>query len=377
MYNSELEIIAKNLSRAREPRDIFGSLSGNASQMQEGLKSAFRKLAKLSHEDKHPNDKELARETFIGLREWFEMAESQIEDGRYNNNGTKRKTKETKITVRGVTYSLKERAYAGDISDIYECLYAAEDKKEKEGLFKIVRDPEDNDLAQNEARVLKHLYENKTGRGFLDYLPLLKASFSLKDGTGTRQANVFELKSGFYSLEEVMEQYPKGLDPRDMAWMFKRLLVVLGWAHENSVVHGAVLPSHVLIHRENHGGMLIDWSYAVINPSTSKERIKAISRDYKDMYAPEILNKESPGASTDIYMAGLCMVKLLGGDVLKKTLPKETPEEMKRFFGKCINKNPHKRPDSAWDLHKEFDDILHGLYGPRKFRDLHMPNHLD
>ena len=36
-----------------------------------------------------------------------------------------------------------------------------------------------------------------------------------------------------------------------------------GEAHINGVIHGAVLPEHLLIHPEFHGLVLIDWTCAV------------------------------------------------------------------------------------------------------------------
>ncbi len=48
---------------------------------------------------------------------------------------------------------------------------------------------------------------------------------------------------GFRSLTEVGTAYPDGVDPRDAAWMWRRLLVGLGFAHRAGVLHGAVLPT--------------------------------------------------------------------------------------------------------------------------------------
>ena len=60
------------------------------------------------------------------------------------------------------------------------------------------------------------------------------------------------------SLAQVHAAYPRGLDPRDAAWMWRRLLVALGTVHAAGVVHGAVLPDHVLIHPDLHD-TLIGW----------------------------------------------------------------------------------------------------------------------
>ena len=62
-----------------------------------------------------------------------------------------------------------------------------------------------------------------------------------------------------YSLEEVRAAYPAGIDARDMAWMWRRLLTVLGFVHEQRLVHGCVTPDHVLIEPREHKLVLIGW----------------------------------------------------------------------------------------------------------------------
>ena len=37
-----------------------------------------------------------------------------------------------------------------------------------------------------------------------------------------------------------------------MAWVWRRLLTIVGFAHANHVVHGAVLPPHVVIEPKEH-----------------------------------------------------------------------------------------------------------------------------
>ena len=82
-----------------------------------------------------------------------------------------------------------------------------------------------------------------------------------------RHANLIGALGGFRSLAEVRSAFPAGLDPRDAAWMWRRLLVAIGAAHRAGVIHGAVLPEHVLIHPAEHGLVLVDWCYSVSGPA--------------------------------------------------------------------------------------------------------------
>jgi hypothetical protein len=157
-----------------------------------------------------------------------------------------------------------------------------------------------------------------------------------------------------------------------MAWMWRRLLIVLGFAHACGVIHGAVLPTHVLIQPEQHGLALVDWSYAVSDPEMG-EHIPAISSAYQAWYPPEVLAKETPTTSTDLYMGAACMLYLLGGDPVTGVVPESTPQRIQSFFRGVALKKPAQRPQNALALLDEFNDLIQQLWGPRAFRAFVMP----
>ena len=66
---------------------------------------------------------------------------------------------------------------------------------------------------------------------------------------------------GFWgSLEDVMTRQPDGIEPRHAVWMWRRILEVLGFVHENGRVHGDVHPGHLLVNPGDHGVLLIGWN---------------------------------------------------------------------------------------------------------------------
>ena len=102
-------------------------------------------------------------------------------------------------------------------------------------------------------------------------VPELRDSFTYRDQSSGADhvVNVLDHPQGMVSLAAVRSAYPDGLDPRDVAWMWRRLLVALGVAHRAGLVHGAVLPDQradpgrparrradqlVLRHRRGHTG---------------------------------------------------------------------------------------------------------------------------
>jgi len=258
----------------------------------------------------------------------------------------------------------------GDLADLYRVprTGSRSGSRSRDALVKLPRDPRDSDLIEREAVALRQLPKDGDGR-YLPYVPRLFESFEHRDpATGERRtANAMSALDGFHSLAEVRAAHPGGLDPRDAAWMWRRLLVGLGFAHRAVVLHGAVLPEHVLIHPGKHGVVLVDWCYSVPGCYArvdSSGRVPAMVNRYADWYPPEVPGRWQASAATDIYMATRCMTYLMGD---------QAPKPLSMFAKGCLLSAQNRRPNDAWRLLGELDEVLEGLYGPRRFRPFSMP----
>ncbi|WP_247667107.1 hypothetical protein [Micromonospora sp. C81] len=121
-------------------------------------------------------------------------------------------------------------------------------------------------------------------------------------------------------------------------------------------MHGAVLPRHVLIEPAAHGVVLIDWCFSAPIGTT----IPAMVPGHDDAWYPEeVPRKRQCGPGTDIAMASRCMSWLMGS---------RAPRELHAFAQGCRQRSLDARPDDAWRLLREFDQVLDRLYGPRTFR---------
>jgi serine/threonine protein kinase len=267
----------------------------------------------------------------------------------------------------------------GDLCSLYTAVSVMKGGGEKQSISKVAELAADSDLMQAEAKVLQRLRGSEGDPKRHAFVPELLDSFAYSEkGKPTRHMNVLVSLDGFYNLRQVREAYPSGVHPLDVAWMWRRLLVALDYAHGLDIVHGAVLPQHVMLLPDQHGLVLVDWCYAATADGDGKfPPIKAIVQQYRPWYTSEVLNKQPPSPATDLAMAARCMIELMGGDPVTGTLPEAlVPKPFRAYFKGCLTAKQSARPNDAWELLGEFDKLLERIgepYFPRRFRPFAMP----
>ncbi len=336
-----LDQLADLMDRAANAFEVFGR----------DPEAEYRRLAKLCHPDLFPPGpvQDRATRVFRRLTELLEAA----------RQGAVPRV----ILSPSRKYELLDQLAAGDLADVHLAVADA-----ARYVLKITRPTGGNPLLASEARHLKLLARRSADRRYREYLPRLVESFVVPGTGGDRQANVFVHREGFYTLEAIRRQHANGLDARHLAWIFKRILAVLGFAHSCGLVHGAILPPHVMLHAENHGLQLLDWIHAVPAPSV----LAFIPTAYRDWYPAEVLRREPASPATDIFLAAKCLIYAAGGDPAAGRWPEAVPVEMQRFIDTCLFAAPRMRPHDAWKLHEEFDGLLGQLFGPPKYHRLVM-----
>jgi serine/threonine protein kinase len=277
-------------------------------------------------------------------------------------------TQTTRPAPEVQTVSGPQRAYTllgslavGDAADVYLGSAA-----ESYYLLKMSRSGAGNIRLDNERQVLATLSARAGTTTYRHYLPALVDSFTVHEGFPKR-INMFAYEPGFYTLEQVHEQHP-ALDGRHLAWIFNRLLTVLGFCHRRQIVHGAILPCHVLLHTANHGLQLVGWGQSV----QAGETIAIQPSRYQDWYPVEILKHQPVSPATDVFLAAQCVTYLAGGDPVHDRMPDTVPAPMRAFIKSCLLEGAAMRPHDAWTVMEEFDDLLRRLYGPPQFHPLSM-----
>lgn len=366
MKQAERERISGLLKQAISPEEVFGKLVGTREEMLEAGRIRFRQMAKVMHPDLSTGTPvwEEANLAFTQLIRFWKKAQSKIASGTYGREATFAPFLfHTATTI----YTVERLLARGDICALYAGHTAEGDSR----ILKIPLQPAENDLLANEARILKHLQGSENYAQLRYFVSQLVESVAYHEKSSgiVRQINVLESIEGLHSLKEVRAAYPQGVDPRDMAWMWRRLLVALDFTHACGVIHGAVLPAHILIQPREHGVVLVDWSYAV----REGERISALVSEYRSWYPSEVFAHQEPRPGLDIALAARCMFELLGGDPLAHTLPGHIPWQLTSYLQGCTLANPAQRPQDARRLLHDFDTLIARLWGPRTFREFVLP----
>ncbi|MBL8021751.1 MAG: hypothetical protein JNM27_18910 [Leptospirales bacterium] len=256
-------------------------------------------------------------------------------------------------------YHASELIGRGEMS----ALYAAETNNGKKVLIKIALQAGDNDLLQNEARMLKLLLEG--GTTYNKHLPEYFDQFRTARGN---VGLVLGKVEGF-DLRAVRERYPDGIPQEHIIWIFRRTLAVAGHAHSLGIIHGNIEPSHILVSPPDHNVFLIDWGYSVYRPNETSQGFRVINEQFSP---PEVAERKSPIPSSDLYSIGKCMIYLLGGNVQTDAMPGHVDERIQRFIKFFTRPSALQRAQDAWQMYAKLDDLREEVFGPHKFREFKM-----
>ncbi len=267
------------------------------------------------------------------------------------------------------SYSIGSLIAEGDVAFIYDC---------GDYVLKVARVPIGNEMLTAEYANLAKIHKTAGDTTYRHYFPLPVESFEV-NSKFKRRVNVFTKKIGDekpdsslavacrqmrrYTLADIIEKH-KRLSGRHIAWLFKRLLVGLGFAHRQGIVHGAVLPQHLWVDAVAHGVQLIGWGQSV----GIGKPLPLIVKSHEAWYPPEVKAKQTAAQATDIYMAACCMRWAMG----KQADDGYGEEMIRHFLRSCELPGKLMRGDDAWKLHDEFEELLRGVYGAPKFVELAM-----
>lgn len=364
--SDDLERVARLLADAADYTAIFHD--------EAELKRAYLKLAQLVHPDRHANNP-IAAEALTRLNILKDQADRAAAEGRFGQP-----IELASIRTKAAVHSVKYRMGDGDVCQLYRTATTREENGDtllRGGVLKVAKSPKDHDLLATEAAALKALHD--TDEVLKRHYPMLLDRFAYSPDKGPRRrANVVEYQPGL-TLAQLRMEFRSGISAVHTTWVWRRLLMALGHAHDTGIIHGAVLPEHVLVHPKTHAVLLLDWCYASICSDGKQPPIKALAGGpaRRGWHPAEVLDRGEPSAATDLLMAARTIVWCLGGDPLTGKLMDQAPKQMRAFFRGCLQDQQSMRPQNAWELLSEFDQMLPRIgkpYFPRQYVELFVPS---
>lgn len=242
-------------------------------------------------------------------------------------------------------------------------------------IIKILRDRKDIESFDNEWDALQTLHQsNAAGAdGFTTLIPqtVLHGDISAGLHVGSR-VSIFRWISGFqHTFEDVMRAYPQGIPHRASIWVWRRMLEVLSFIHASGMVHGAVLPPHLLVQEHEHGVRLVGYGYA----GQIGENLRAVSQTFKAFYPLPARGKLTLTPQLDLIMSARCIAALLGGDPGTDALPDAVPTPLASLVRQVAMSDPTRSLyKNAWDIREEIGGLAKEIYGPPQFVPIEMPS---
>lgn len=279
-----------------------------------------------------------------------------------------------RLNLDGRTYVIEGRIARGDSCDVYRGRWVR--RLGELVVIKVLRSSADADLLRQKHRILVGL-RGSTTRGAEHFVRRLPSPIAFgpvsvpghPGAEGARLASVHGWPAGFvHTLEEVGDRYPAGVDGRVGAWLAKRLLELLAWTHDAGVVHGAVIPPHVLVQPRAHGAMLVGWGTAVEREGAGFGRLPALSSAWSAFYPQDALTAPASPV-TDVVMASRCALAAMG----ERPGGPALPEALVGALTRVLRQGAQGAFAQAWPLREAVDAAAREQFGAAAYHPLPMP----
>lgn len=232
-------------------------------------------------------------------------------------------------------------------------------------LLKVLREPADAPLFEQEWRALTRLAASAgPGQEILRSRVPQPILWEPDAGSGTA-GMLLGWAPGFeHTFEAVRAARPSGVEARVALWMWRRTLEILSALHANGLVHGAVLPPHLLVERGEHGLRLVGFSCA----APPDAPLLAVCLPYERLYPRALLDSGRLRPEHDVAMSARALQFVLGGDGrgrLPPGVPAPLAEQLEEAAG-------GRGELDAWALRERLGTLAEEVFGPPTFCPLEL-----
>lgn len=253
-----------------------------------------------------------------------------------------------------------EQVAAGEISDVFEGLRARWPTERV--LIKRARAREGGEQLEREWDVLQRLRDSRApgAEVFNSRIPQPVAL----GRNGDAPAMAVRRIPGFrHTFAAVHDAYPAGVDPHAAVWMWRRILEVLSFVHASGMVHGAILPEHLVVEDGEHGVQVIGFRCA----GAAGDEIRGVTAARESFYPKWLLAKRRLSPQADLAMSAQCIAHVLVPE------RREVPDELAALVWEIAGAARSDSLGDAWALRERVGAVAKMLFGPPSFHPLPMP----
>jgi hypothetical protein len=290
------------------------------------------------------------------------------------------------LEIAGAFWAQGRLLARGERADVYRVTRAR--WPTEQALLKVLRDRRESALFDHEWEVLTKLQGSPApgAAALLQRLPQPIAQGEITSGphSGSR-AMLLRWESGYeHTFDDVRAAYPQGIPARASIWIWRRVLETLAFLHGEGLVHGGVLPQHLLVERGEHGVQLVGFSAA----GASGGPLATVCEDRAGFYPAAALAELRVTPAMDLAMSARVVAMLLGAGNGQGVAPEEivpgvaddAPEPLAALLAEVAGwPQPDtgaadRRPQrEAWTLREELGELASSIYGAPVFCPITMP----
>ncbi|MFN8382127.1 MAG: hypothetical protein U0V02_09320 [Anaerolineales bacterium] len=279
----------------------------------------------------------------------------------------------TWISIGNQHWELDKHIAHGDISDVYTGRRAR--WPTELAIIKLLRDHQNSEAFENEWNIIQTLQKSDSpGADTFTMLipePITHGEITIGPYSG-RHVSIHRWVSGFHhTFEDVIRVYPQGIPPQASIWVWRRVLETLSFIHASGIVHGAILPPHLLIQDNEHGVRLVGYSSA----GKFGQKLHTVTHEYDSFYPQLKRSWSTLTDQLDLVMSAKCVIALLGGNTATALLPTSVPEQLVKILQRvALSKPDETASENAWDIRDELGEIAKEVFGPPQFIPIEMPH---
>lgn len=235
-------------------------------------------------------------------------------------------------------------------------------------VLKVLREPSDRAGLEREQEVLSLLAApgDPGASHFASLIPRPIQRGTITAGTGEgRSVLVLTSAARFsHTVEAARERLGGRVGLPIVVWIWRRTLETLAFLHRNGIVHGAVLPPHLLAHQREHAIRLVGFG----NADRSGAPLRSVDPRFEALYSPRSLATRRLDPAGDVEMSARVALWLAGGEAALAG----APEPLAALLARAAS--PGATTPDAWALREELGEASRRALGPPSYNPLVLPS---